>query len=92
MSADNTLALLEDKILKTVETVNRLRKEKEAALAAVSDSDQLRSQIRALEERNTELAQELVASRTERDALASDKDSVRQRLEKLLKQIESLGA
>lgn len=92
MSADNTLALLEDKILKTVETVNRLRKEKEAALAAVSDSDQLRSQIRALEERNTELSQELVASRAERDALASDKDSVRQRLEKLLKQIESLGA
>lgn len=91
MSAD-TLALLEDKILKTVETVNRLRKEKEAALAAVSDSDQLRSQIRALEERNGELTKELTTSRSERDALAADKDAVRQRLEKLLKQIETLGA
>lgn len=91
MSAD-TLALLEEKILKTVETVHRLRKEKEAAVAAVSDTDQLRSQIRALEERNAELTKDLAASRADRDALASDKDSVRQRLEKLLKQIESLGA
>ena len=91
MSAD-TLALLEEKILKTVETVNRLRKEKEAAQAAVSDSDQLRSQIRALEQRNTDLTAELGASRTERDTLQSDKEAVRQRLEALLKQIEALGA
>ena len=91
MSAD-TLALLEEKILKTVETVHRLRKEKETALAAVSDSDQLRSQIRALEQRNTDLTAELASSRTERDSLQSDKDAVRQRLEALLKQIEALGA
>ena len=91
MSAD-TLALLEEKILKTVETVNRLRKEKETAMAAVSDSDQLRSQIRALEQRNTDLTAELAASRTERDTLQSDKEAVRQRLEALLKQIEALGA
>ena len=91
MSAD-TLALLEEKILKTVETVHRLRKERETALAAVSDSDQLRSQIRALEQRNTDLTAELTASRTERDSLQSDKEAVRQRLEALLKQIEALGA
>ncbi len=91
MSAD-TLALLEEKILKTVETVNRLRKEKETALAAVSDSDQLRSQIRALEQRNTDLTAELTAARSERDSLQSDKEAVRQRLEALLKQIEALGA
>ncbi len=91
MSAD-TLALLEEKILKTVETVNRLRKEKETALAAVSDSDQLRSQIRALEQRNTDLTAELTTSRSERDSLQSDKEAVRQRLEALLKQIEALGA
>lgn len=90
MSAD-TLALLEEKILKTVETVNRLRKEKETALAAVSDSDQLRSQIRALEQRNTDLTAELTTSRSERDSLQSDKEAVRQRLEALLKQIEALG-
>ena len=91
MGAD-TLALLEEKILKTVETVNRLRKEKEAALAAVSDTDQLRAQIRALEQRNTDLSKELAALRTDRDSLQSDKDAVRQRLEALLKQIEALGA
>ena len=91
MSAD-TLALLEEKILKTVETVNRLRKEKEAALAAVSDSDQLRSQTRALEERNADLTKELQDTRTERDSLQSDQDAVRGRLEVLLKQIDALGA
>ena len=91
MSAD-TLALLEEKILKTVETVHRLRKERETALAAVSDSDQLRSQIRALEQRITDLTAELTASRSERDSLHSDKEAVRQRLEALLKQIEALGA
>ena len=91
MSAD-TLALLEEKILKTVETVNRLRKEKETALAAVSDSDQLRSQMRALEERNSDLTKELQDTRTERDSLQSDQDAVRGRLEVLLKQIEALGA
>ena len=91
MSAD-TLALLEEKILKTVETVNRLRKEKEAAMAAVSDTEQLRSNIRALEERNNDLTKELAATRGERDSLQSDKDAVRQRLEGLLKQIEALGA
>ena len=91
MSAD-TLALLEEKILKTVETVNRLRKEKEAAMAAVSDTEQLRSNIRALEERNNDLTKELTATRGERDSLQSDKDAVRQRLEGLLKQIEALGA
>lgn len=91
MSAD-TLALLEEKILKTVETVNRLRKEKETALAAVSDSDQLRSQMRALEERVADLTKELTETRSERDSLQSDQDTVRQRLEGLLKQIDSLGA
>lgn len=91
MSAD-TLALLEDKILKTVETVNRLRKEKDAALAAASDADQLRSQVKALEQRNAELAKELNDTRSDRDSLQSDKDAVRQRLEGLLKQIEALGA
>ena len=91
MSAD-TLALLEEKILKTVETVNRLRKEKETALAAVSDSDQVRSQMRALEERNADLTKELQDTRTERDSLQSDQDAVRSRLEVLLKQIDALGA
>jgi len=91
MSAD-TLALLEEKILKTVETVNRLRMEKEAALAAASDADQLRSQNRVLEERTTDLSKELADLRSERDSLQSDKDAVRNRLEGLLKQIEALGA
>jgi FtsZ-binding cell division protein ZapB len=90
MSAD-TLALLEEKIVKAVETVNRLRKEKDAALAAAADADQLRSQVRALEERNTDLSRELTETREERDLLQSDKDAVRQRLEGLLKQIEALG-
>lgn len=91
MNAD-TLALLEDKVLKAVETVHRLRKEKEAAETAASDSDQLRSQLRALEERNGLLTKELAEARSERDSLQSDKDAVRGRLEKLLKQIDSLGA
>lgn len=90
MSAD-TLALLEEKIVKAVETVNRLRKEKDAALAAAADAEQLRSQVKALEERNGDLSRELTETREERDLLQSDKDAVRQRLEGLLKQIEALG-
>ncbi len=92
MSAD-TLALLEEKVLRAVETVQRLRKEKEAAeTAASSGSEQLRGQVRALEERNTELTKELSSMRAERDALQSEQDAVRQRIEGLLKQVESLGA
>jgi FtsZ-binding cell division protein ZapB len=91
MSAD-TLALLEEKVLKAVETVNRLRKENEAAVMAVSDSENLREQIRKLEEQNGELARDLKAARAERDSLRFDQDAVRSRLETLLKQIEALGA
>jgi len=92
MSAD-TLALLEEKVLRAVETVQRLRREKEVAEAAASSgSEQLRGQVRALEQRNAELTKELSGMRTERDVLQSEQDAVRLRIEGLLKQVESLGA
>jgi FtsZ-binding cell division protein ZapB len=79
------LALLEEKILRAVETVNKLRKERETALAAVAESS-------ALEARISELATELAATRAERDALKADKEAVRQRVEKLLQTIDSLAS
>lgn len=90
MDAD-TVALLEEKVLQTIETVNKLRKERDAALSASGDTDQLRSQVKAIEQRNLDLVKELEQARAERDALRSDKDTVRLRLEKLLKHIDSLG-
>ncbi|MFN7921090.1 MAG: hypothetical protein U0Q16_13400 [Bryobacteraceae bacterium] len=81
----DTLALLEEKILKTVQAVTHLRKEKETALATASELQSLKSKL-------ADVSSELESVRAERDALKADRDTVRRRIEKLLEQIETLNA
>jgi uncharacterized coiled-coil DUF342 family protein len=81
----DTLTLLEQKILKTVETVATLRKDREAAVAATQ-------QVGALQSIIDELNRELHATRAERDALKTDRENVRKRIEKLLEQIDTVNA
>jgi len=81
----DALALLEEKILRAMETIAQLRKEKEAAAAEAAITVQLKSQIATLEH-------ELETARCERDGLKADKEEVRKRVEKLLAQLDTLSA
>lgn len=85
MEQADALSVLEQKILRAAEVVADLRREKEAALKAASESDDLRKRV-------SELTRELDTVRSERDALRADKDVVRKRLEKLLQQIDAISA
>lgn len=84
MEADN-LALLEEKIQRTIDTVTRLRGERARAMDAAGELPALKAEI-------SKLTAELEAVRAERDALKADKDAVRQRVQKLLEHIDTLNA
>jgi FtsZ-binding cell division protein ZapB len=83
MDAD-TLALLEEKIRRAVDTVAQLKKEKEAAHELAKDITALRSQV-------VTLTTELDSVKAERDSLKSEREAVRQRVQKLLEQIDQLN-
>ncbi len=74
----DSLAVLEGKILRAVELVGQLRRERDAALAEAADCAVLRTQV-------SELTREV-------ETLRTDRDTVRGRIGKLLEQIDSLGA
>jgi FtsZ-binding cell division protein ZapB len=78
----DTLAHLEDRIQKAVELVTRLRHEKEAALKELADTQAAWEEAQSSNEKLTE---ELESLRTERK-------QVRNRLERLLGHIDTLGA
>ncbi|MEZ5400062.1 MAG: cell division protein ZapB [Bryobacteraceae bacterium] len=84
MDAD-TLALLEEKIQRAIETVAQLRKERDAALATAGG-------LNAAETRIAELTKELDDVRAERDSLKAERESVKDRLQKLLGHIDRLNA
>jgi FtsZ-binding cell division protein ZapB len=75
----DTLALLEEKIQRAVETVMQLRKERDAAIAAVQST-------------SSEAKRELDALRTECETLKAEREAVKQRLQKLLGHIDKLNA
>jgi FtsZ-binding cell division protein ZapB len=85
----DSLTSLEERILRAVDLVSQLRKEKEAvqkqldrAMAEKESAEKASSELQA---RNTELAEEL-------DTLKSERKHVRTRIEKLLGQMDLLSA
>lgn len=84
----DALASLEERILRAVELVSQLRKEKEAAEAKLqsvtAEQSATSKTIEELELENTMLKEELATLRSERD-------HVRNRIEKLLSQMDSLA-
>ena len=84
----DALASLEDRILRAVELVNQLRKEKEAAdtraQALAADKSAASKSIEELEVENAVLKEEL-------EALREERKHVRMRIEKLLGQMDSLA-
>jgi len=81
----DTLAQLEERILRAADVVSRLKKEKDTALAAAMQTE-------SLHERIAQLHKDLEATRAERDTLRAEREQVRRRIEKLLEQIDHLGA
>jgi FtsZ-binding cell division protein ZapB len=82
------LASLEERILRAVELVNQLRKDKEAAearaQALAADKSAVSKNIEELEAENAALKEELGSLREERR-------HVRARIEKLLGQMDSMA-
>ena len=85
MEPADSLGTLEERIRTAVEVVSRLRREKDAALLAASETEPLKHRI-------AKLTEELESVRAERDTLKSERENVRRRVEKLLEQIDALGA
>ena len=77
----DTLAHLEDRIQKAVELVLKLRQEKDAALKELAETQSAWEETQTA---NQKLSEELEAMRTERK-------QVRNRLERLLGHIDTLG-
>ena len=76
--ASDSLAALEERIRRAVELVVRLRQERDAATTAAGEVATLRNKV-------TELSREV-------DALRAEREMVRQRVGKLLEQIDALNA
>jgi uncharacterized coiled-coil DUF342 family protein len=77
---DDSLAELEDRIRRTVELVDRLRSERDAALAELTSA------------RNSAASSvsDTAKLRLEVESLRADRKQVRARIEKLLGQVETL--
>ncbi len=76
-SETDALEALEERILKAVELVETLRKERDEALAELADAKKGNAQA-------AKLSKEL-------DELKSERKQVRARIEKLLAQVDALG-
>ena len=85
----DTLASLEERILRAVELVSVLRKEKEAADARAQEAgtalEAVRKSAADLEAENGRLTQEL-------ETLRGERKQVRSRIEKLLGQLDTLAS
>ena len=78
----DSLATLEERIRQAIELVTRLRREKDAALA---ERDAATRDAASAREHASNLAREI-------DSLRAERGQVRSRIEKLLGQIDTLGA
>lgn len=78
----DSLGTLEERIRQAIDLVTRLRREKEAAVA---ECDAATREAAAAREQLAQVSQEL-------DGLRAERRQVRGRIEKLLSQIDSLGA
>jgi septal ring factor EnvC (AmiA/AmiB activator) len=79
MTGDDFLSL-EEKVYRTIELLKTAR---ESAAAAERNAARLRDQLAEQEEETTRLRQEVIA-------LRKDREEVRTRVEKMLKQIDAL--
>jgi septal ring factor EnvC (AmiA/AmiB activator) len=79
MTGDDFLSL-EEKVYRTIELLKTAR---ESAAAAERNAARLRDQLSEQEEETTRLRQEVIA-------LRKDREEVRTRVEKMLKQIDAL--
>ena len=77
-SGNDALGVLEDKIRRAAELVARLKQERDAAIGGASDAGSLRSQV-------AELTREV-------ETLRAEREMVRQRVGKLLEQIDAMEA
>ena len=77
-SGNDALGVLEDKIRRAAELVARLKQERDTAIGGASDAGSLRSQV-------TELSREV-------ETLRAEREMVRQRVGKLLEQIDAMEA
>ncbi len=83
VQADNdTLASLEERVVRAVQLVNQLRQEKEAAIA---EKEAVLKSVAELQEQNNQLSEEL-------ETLKSERKQVRTRIEKLLGQMDLLAS
>lgn len=84
----DSLASLEERILKTVELVSELREERDIIMrdleAALASREQTARQIADLQEENQRLQQDLESLRTEHR-------TVKSRIQKVLGQLDQLG-
>ena len=78
----DTLASLEERVIRAVQLVNQLRQEKEAAVA---EKDAAVKALAGLQEQHSQLAEEL-------DTLKAERKQVRGRIEKLLGQMDLLAS
>jgi len=82
VQADNdTLASLEERVIRAVQLVSQLRQEKEAAIA---EKEAVLKSLNELELQHLQLSEEL-------DTLKSERKQVRTRIEKLLGQMDLLA-
>ncbi len=95
-TAASPLTTLEERILKAVELVSQLRKdnaaltaERDQTLAALAVAEK---QIESLRSSSEESQGESARLSAELESLRSEQKQVRQRVEKLLEMIDSLGA
>jgi hypothetical protein len=89
----DTLAHLEDRIQKAVALVTRLRQEKDAALRELADVQAQNLKVtRDFENEIESQRAELASRQTEIESLRGERQQVRARLERLLDNIDQLGA
>jgi chromosome segregation ATPase len=85
----DALASLEDRIVRAVETVNRLRQDMEAAEAraqsTAAEFEAAKNAAATLKAENERLTEEL-------EALRAERKQVRGRIEKLLSQLDTLAS
>ncbi|MEZ5355551.1 MAG: cell division protein ZapB [Bryobacteraceae bacterium] len=88
----DTLALLEDKVQRAVETVTVLRKERDAARQASAGLETLQSRVSDLTRELDALRADHDAAKAERDTLKAEREAVKERLQKLLTHIDRLNS
>jgi chromosome segregation ATPase len=79
---------LEQKVLQTVELI---RKERDLRAAVEAERDEAQAEIATLQERLHSLEEASSTRQTELDTLHRERESVRERVERMLRQMDEIG-